>query len=624
MLLALLAFEVLEGIGHRSPPFPASAPVRSGRPLAWTYAWTGAAAAAWLALTAAGLLGWLYVSHVFLRRRIAWVLRARGRCAGCGYVLAGLPVDDACRVVCPECETEAVVDRSLGELARGDDGRVRYAPSEETLKRSAPWLTAVSLRKWGKRVGLVVGLLALFVGIVGGLNEWRVRSQAARAALLRPGAADVEAVLERGQLRPGVSAEPVNALDLIGGLVGKMSRIEGELFPEGLPVVEGVQVYVDGTSIAARLYPDQSDDSKKELRVSEPVNLRVLEAYRRAGVFDDARAIADADVAIARLGPGGDAPLLRTYLGANYGGLRRLARWEGARMRLAVRTGDARGFAEALDNALGYGQACEGQPELIGPLVAVAIESFALGELRAAIRERPDAAWLDAAEAVLKKRSRHVPASLPLEAERLLTRDYVCWVFSDPARARLGRYSPALHESFRAAFQAELPEGSLGSLEANLAEVDRIYGGWADAVKKDRGERTAVAQGPTRLVLVDALTPALDQLQRSMDQVRIDRVATPLLLALERFRLAHGAYPRALSELAPKYVPAVPSDPWTGRPFGYRVVYAKADPQGRGFVLYSIGTDLVDNGGVNGGRWFEALHGQATAGKDYIINDAER
>jgi hypothetical protein len=45
-----------------------------------------------------------------------------------------------------------------------------------------------------------------------------------------------------------------------------------------------------------------------------------------------------------------------------------------------------------------------------------------------------------------------------------------------------------------------------------------------------------------------------------------------------------------LSALAPDYLDAIPQDPFDGQPLRYR-------PQGHGYMLYSIGPDLKDDGG---------------------------
>lgn len=61
--------------------------------------------------------------------------------------------------------------------------------------------------------------------------------------------------------------------------------------------------------------------------------------------------------------------------------------------------------------------------------------------------------------------------------------------------------------------------------------------------------------------------------------------------ALERYRLANGGHPAALTELVPRFLDRVPSDPMTGEPLRY---VRAADG---GFKLYSVGGDGMDNGG---------------------------
>lgn len=63
-------------------------------------------------------------------------------------------------------------------------------------------------------------------------------------------------------------------------------------------------------------------------------------------------------------------------------------------------------------------------------------------------------------------------------------------------------------------------------------------------------------------------------------------------LALERFRIAHqGSLPTTLTELVPEHLPAVPRDIFDGQPLRYKVLP-------RGYVIYSIGADGVDDGGL--------------------------
>jgi hypothetical protein len=62
-------------------------------------------------------------------------------------------------------------------------------------------------------------------------------------------------------------------------------------------------------------------------------------------------------------------------------------------------------------------------------------------------------------------------------------------------------------------------------------------------------------------------------------------------IALERFRLAHHAYPAALANLTPEFIQAIPVDCMDGHDLRYRL-----NPDGT-YLLYSVGEDGVDDEG---------------------------
>jgi hypothetical protein len=66
----------------------------------------------------------------------------------------------------------------------------------------------------------------------------------------------------------------------------------------------------------------------------------------------------------------------------------------------------------------------------------------------------------------------------------------------------------------------------------------------------------------------------------------------PLACALERYYLAHGNYPAQLDDLLPRFAARLPTDAMSGKPLVYRRESAQA------FVLYSLGKNLVDDGGA--------------------------
>ncbi len=84
---------------------------------------------------------------------------------------------------------------------------------------------------------------------------------------------------------------------------------------------------------------------------------------------------------------------------------------------------------------------------------------------------------------------------------------------------------------------------------------------------------------------------------RSQARVHVDNSATQKALlavglALRAYRLDHGAYPAGLSDLVPDYLDAVPNDPFAEDvPLRYRI-------DGDRYILYSVGPDGVDDGGM--------------------------
>jgi DNA-binding transcriptional MerR regulator/predicted HicB family RNase H-like nuclease len=87
--------------------------------------------------------------------------------------------------------------------------------------------------------------------------------------------------------------------------------------------------------------------------------------------------------------------------------------------------------------------------------------------------------------------------------------------------------------------------------------------------------------------LSDGLDKHVNREARCLANLRLALTA----VTLEQFRAAHNnRYPAGLSELTPSYLNTVLTDPFDGQPLRYR-------KQDAGYVLYSIGADLKDDGG---------------------------
>ena len=65
---------------------------------------------------------------------------------------------------------------------------------------------------------------------------------------------------------------------------------------------------------------------------------------------------------------------------------------------------------------------------------------------------------------------------------------------------------------------------------------------------------------------------------------------TAAALAAERFRIDNGRWPDSLDQLVPKYISAVPRDPFVDAPLKFKKI-----PEG--LFIYSVGYDGKDDGG---------------------------
>ncbi len=107
---------------------------------------------------------------------------------------------------------------------------------------------------------------------------------------------------------------------------------------------------------------------------------------------------------------------------------------------------------------------------------------------------------------------------------------------------------------------------------------------------EDRMQSAPVFSFLLTQVLMPAIGRVVEEDAKVIGLLRAARTA----LAVERYRLDKGKLPEALDELVPGYMEAIPEDPFDGKALRYR----KLD---RGYVVYSIGPDGKDDGGLEKG-----------------------
>jgi len=95
-----------------------------------------------------------------------------------------------------------------------------------------------------------------------------------------------------------------------------------------------------------------------------------------------------------------------------------------------------------------------------------------------------------------------------------------------------------------------------------------------------------VYRGPVAKILAPAFARASQKRDQAVAEIGLCRV----VMALKAYKFERNVYPDTLNELQQSLDWTLPEDPFSGEAFVYQ-------RRGEGFVLYSFGRDLDDDGG---------------------------
>ena len=96
---------------------------------------------------------------------------------------------------------------------------------------------------------------------------------------------------------------------------------------------------------------------------------------------------------------------------------------------------------------------------------------------------------------------------------------------------------------------------------------------------------------PPFCIVSAILLPVYSEAKKK-DEGEASLAGDQIMLALIAYRDEYGSYPTNLTQLRAKLGWRIPIDPFTGKDFIYK-------PKGKGFLLYSIGPNLKDDGGIS-------------------------
>ena len=427
-------------------------------------------------------------------------------------------------------------------------------------------------------------LLLLVVGLAAGYFTWSKKSEQRLADLI--------AGLQR-------AGEPVKAADLIHRPIPAEDDAAVDLFAAAaLLDKQGAALEAYGRMELGRPLGTEERTTIEKLVEGER---DVLEKIRGA------RGKRGADWRVQYQSP------MLTVLLPHLNDLRQLANLSrAAAIRERLRRNDAAAL-EHLRDALAIGEATDTQPLLIGHLVALGVRALAthgLGEMAPDLKVRsPGVADGGQAGAATAEQVRATIAELldeersekalldGLRGERVMQLDTAKLL----ADRKLDLNAVAgVTPGQRRGMVPPVPRGMIMTdaviMATHVGDLMKAYEKSPDfpAFRQNVPPMPAqLRQNPLLHPVANMLMPALDRFILQQYRSKVDRRLTAVALALRLYAAEHdGRYPQSLEELVPKYLPAVPMDPFASgdKPLGY----SAADPAAP--LIYSVGENGNDDG----------------------------
>ena len=538
------------------------------------------------AVIAAFGFGTLISRDVLLRLLVRRVLGEVGLCPSCDYSAMGLLVSVDFAVTCPECGNGIDLSSYREHCVPGIDGALRFMPPPGMVADQRRFLTAKRRRavvQTARRItvafALIVGLAALPVVALVLAESWSARSdQAARST---PEALDA-ALLPEGMQPSGES---------ISVQLGAIALWQ----PEELRAINA----------RAR------DRFERNIRWGVPSIGSGGGAETAAKDLDSLQIGGTAITGIAmvadRIAEGRAAPMRSPAVNTGYGkewirGLAAPKLWQlsDVAMAAAIECRDGPAFARALEWHLAARRVYANMPPFVvledprgAAIVRVTAEALRAdggGELAIAL------------EAAIRRQS--VRPSMEVLKAEIVEWEVDClaaW-FRNP----LGVVWPLWSDPPTKWYAENSGIRWVGLYWPQRQAIRAHAGALFEELMADPSDRDQQKASAAVFALADAGPlmgdphsglNAFHSTARDLRGALLER-ALATVVAIERFRRSAGRLPNSLDELRPRFVDAVPKDPWRKGPFVYRVL--PADPATAwhpGYTLWSVGANGSDDDG---------------------------
>lgn len=303
-----------------------------------------------------------------------------------------------------------------------------------------------------------------------------------------------------------------------------------------------------------------------------------------------------------------------SVLPPNLAGFRKLAyslRW---RAHLQAEQGRYKNTFDDIKSCYRFGQHLRGDKILIEQLVGIAIESLTIGTVREILSEyQIDSAILATLQKDIEKLTANEDFVVSVKAEKLCMYDEIQRCFTNDRLGDGHLYLSRITALSRGCFEEKEKVWELmpwivkvlfvhPNKQQTREMAEDYWGYWDRVVHKTpariRAENIDIEKQVTEIVkgniFLKILSPAIRRVNEISYRLPADVKSTLTIIAILRYRQDVGSCPEELKELVTAgYLKELPMDSFSDKP----LVYKKTDDD---FILYSVGHNFTDDGGVLG------------------------
>jgi len=352
------------------------------------------------------------------------------------------------------------------------------------------------------------------------------------------------------------------------------------------------------------------EEQQRELQARE-ISRRAIRAALRERIFSKLDACEWGETAPGLVMPASESPLEMTP-DDGWKQLTWLSQITNARMASALDCGDSEEFEAAYVLNERLSAAFLRSPSMLAFGRAYGIEEEILRLFLGELARSPRMEFVVAMDRMVRGMSREWPTVEFLNAERTWQMACLQWMFSSPDRVRWGTQSNAIKKLYNpggGSSDWKIP-GRFGWYWENREEMRKKHSEAVARIGTERWEQTSSGEEKSELFLVNLWQGSDLILRQWVDRSLLLRRTVTVMLALERFRLANGDYPIALSEIEESVGADDSRDPYSGQPFRYKKVddLIRAGCAGsknrirvlgeKPYLLYTVGGDGNDDFGT--------------------------